>query len=94
MLRKTNHFFFQIFFLNYKFLGTAKNFFKSKIFLKSNTPSSLKYRKVASRSTCYYSENQVFGGATNQDMSLNKTCYYSENQEEIQRRFKTLIPLF
>ena len=23
------------------------------------------YRKVASRSTCYYSENQVFGGATN-----------------------------
>ena len=26
-----------------KFLGTAKNFFKSKIFLKSNTPSSLKY---------------------------------------------------
>ena len=32
----------------------------------------LVYRKVASRSTCYYSENQVFGGATNQDMSLNK----------------------
>ena len=26
-----------------KFLGTAKNFLKSKIFLKSNTPSSLKY---------------------------------------------------
>ena len=23
------------------------------------------YRKVASRSTCYYSENQVLGGATN-----------------------------
>ena len=38
---------------------------------------SKKYRKVASRSTCYYSENQVFGGATNRDMSLNETCYYS-----------------
>ena len=35
------------------------------------------YRKVASRSTCYYSGNQVFGGATNQDMSLNQTCFYS-----------------
>ena len=35
------------------------------------------YRKVASRSTCYYSENQDFGGATNRDMSLNDTCYYS-----------------
>ena len=39
------------------------------------------YRKVASRSTCYYSENQVFGGATNQDMSLNETCYYSKIQK-------------
>ena len=37
----------------------------------------LRYRKVASRSTCYYSENQVLGGATNRDMSLNKTCFYS-----------------
>ena len=35
------------------------------------------YRKVASRSTCYYSGNQVFGGATNQDMSLNETCFSS-----------------
>ena len=35
------------------------------------------HRKVASRSTCYYSENQVFVGATNRDMSLNETCYYS-----------------
>ena len=35
------------------------------------------YRKVASRSTYYYSENQVFGGATNRDMSLNETCFYS-----------------
>ena len=26
-----------------KFLGTTKNFLKSKIFLKSNTPSSLRY---------------------------------------------------
>ena len=33
------------------------------------------YSKVASRNTCYYSENQVFGGATNQDMSLNETCF-------------------
>ena len=39
------------------------------------------YRKVASRSTCYYSENQVFGGATNRDMSLNETCYYSKIQK-------------
>ena len=36
-----------------------------------------KYRKVASRSTCYYSGNQVFGGATNRDMSLIETCFYS-----------------
>ena len=35
------------------------------------------YRKVASRSTCYYSGNQVFRGATNCDMSLNETCFYS-----------------
>ena len=27
--------------------------------------------------TCYYTENQDFGGATNQDMSLNETCLYS-----------------
>ena len=39
------------------------------------------YHKVASRSTCYYSENQVFGGATNRDMSLNETCYYSKIQK-------------
>ena len=43
------------------------------------------YRIVASTNTCYYSENQVFGGvtiqvlcskggATNQDMSLSETC--------------------
>ena len=33
--------------------------------------SNWEYRKVASRKTCYYSKNQVFGGATNRDMSLN-----------------------
>ena len=27
--------------------------------------------------TCYYTENQGFEGATNQDMSLNETCFYS-----------------
>ena len=27
--------------------------------------------------TCYYTENQGFGGATNRDMSLNETCLYS-----------------
>ena len=27
--------------------------------------------------TCYYIENQVFGGATNQDMSLIETCFFS-----------------
>ena len=43
--------------------------------------NDLTYRKVASRSTCYYSENQVFGGATNRDMSLNETCYYSKIQK-------------
>ena len=41
------------------------------------------YHKVASKSTCYYSENQFFGGVTNQDMSLNETCFclrlYSRN---------------
>ena len=40
------------------------------------------HRKVASRSTCYYSENQVFGGATNREMSLNETCFYSKMQKE------------
>ena len=40
-----------------------------------------RYHKVPSRSTCYYSENQVFGGATNRDMSLNKTCFYSKIQK-------------
>ena len=34
------------------------------------------YRKVVSRSTCYYSENQFFGGATNCDMLLNEACLY------------------
>ena len=28
--------------------------------------------------TCYYIENQVFGGATNRDMSLIETCFYSQ----------------
>ena len=27
--------------------------------------------------TCYYTENQGFGGATNRDMSLNETCLYT-----------------
>jgi hypothetical protein len=45
----------------YLFLEVCKNF--------KNLPI---YRKVASRSTCYYSGNQVFEGATNRDMSLNK----------------------
>ena len=46
-------------------------------FSKSFLPLILKYHKVASRSMCYYSGNQVFGGATNRDMSLNETCFYS-----------------
>ena len=50
----------------------GKNFIKAK---KDH------YRKVASRSTCYYSENQVFRGATNQDMSLTETCFYSKIQK-------------
>ena len=33
---------------------------------------------VASRNKCYYSGTQIFGGATNQDMLLNKTCFYSQ----------------
>ena len=33
------------------------------------------YRKVVSRSMCYYSKN--LWGATNRDMSLIKTCFYS-----------------
>ena len=37
---------------------------------------------VASTNTCYYSENQVFGGVTNRDMSLNETCYYSKIQKK------------
>ena len=40
-----------------------------------------RYRKVASRSTCYYSENQAFGGATNRDMSLKETCFFSKIQK-------------
>ena len=49
---------------------------------------NMKYCIVASTNTCYYSENQVFGGvtirvlciyvvkggATNRDMSLTETC--------------------
>ena len=27
--------------------------------------------------TCYYIENQGFGGATNRDMSLTETCFHS-----------------
>ena len=50
--------------------------FQTGIFF-GHTVLGLIYRKVASRSTCYYSENQVLGGATNRDMSLNETCYYS-----------------
>ena len=26
--------------------------------------------------TCYYLENQVFGGVSNRDMSLIETCFY------------------
>ena len=33
------------------------------------------YPIVASRNTCYYSGNQVFGGVTNWDMSLNGTFF-------------------
>ena len=36
------------------------------------------YCIVASRNKCYYSGTQIFGGATNQDMLLNKTCFYSQ----------------
>ena len=39
------------------------------------------YRKVASRSTCYYSENQVFGGATIRDMSLNEMCLFKNSKK-------------
>ena len=46
----------------------------NKLILSKNVNN--KYRKVAIV-TCYYSENQVFGGATNRDMSLNETCFYS-----------------
>ena len=46
--------------------------------IHSKSPNNVfKYCKVTSRSTCYYSENQVFGGATNRDMSLTETCFYS-----------------
>ena len=54
--------------------------FLVSLFFSSIFPNCT-YRKVASRSTCYYSENQVFGGATNRDMSLNETCYYSKIQK-------------
>ena len=37
---------------------------------------TITYRKVASRSTCYYSGNKFLGGATNRDMPLNKMCFY------------------
>ena len=39
------------------------------------------YRKVASRSMCYYLGNRFFGGATNWDMSLNETCFYSSARD-------------
>ena len=35
------------------------------------------YHIVASTNTCYYLENQVFGGVSNWDMSLIETCFYS-----------------
>ncbi len=38
------------------------------------------YRIVASTNTCYYSENQVLGGASTRDMSLNETCFYLKIQ--------------
>ena len=67
--------FFCFYFVNGQPIFTSllnTNYKPSKL---SPTPST--YRKVASRSTCYYSENQVFGGATNWDMSLTETCFYS-----------------
>ena len=45
--------------------------------LKKQRKKNINYRKVESRSTCYYSGNQVFGGARKWDMSLNETCFYS-----------------
>jgi hypothetical protein len=55
----------------------AEFFLESSKFLRAVSI----YRKVTSRSICYYSENQVFEGATNRDMSLNKTCFYSKIQK-------------
>ena len=37
--------------------------------------SSLKYRIVASTNTCYYSENQVFGGVTIRVLCSKRGCY-------------------
>ena len=61
------------------FWGLACCFLRLQEIMKASAglDSWINYRKVASRSTCYYSENQVFGGATNRDMSLNETCFYS-----------------
>ena len=39
------------------------------------------YSIVASRNTCYYSGNQVFGGASNPYMLLNEKCFYSETSK-------------
>ena len=35
---------------------------------------TVSYHIVASRNTCYYSENQLWGGGTNRDMLLNEKC--------------------
>ena len=56
---------------------------QTKMWLSSyDRKISMIYRIVASTNTCYYSENQVFGGVTNRDMSLNETCYYSKIQKK------------
>ena len=60
---------------------TVKDCTLIKYCLKCSETTVITYRNVVSRNTCYYSENQIIGGATNQDMSLNETCFYSKIQK-------------
>ena len=48
---------------------------KKKFRKKKKKKSENNYRIVASTNTCYYSENQVFGGVTIRVLCSKRGCY-------------------
>jgi hypothetical protein len=52
-------------------------FFNPMYYICRTNPSVTSKNSIFSCFSCYYLENQVFGGVNNQDMSLIEMCFYS-----------------